>query len=123
MSVKKSSQLGMNFSKASHLLKRRILFRFLERLGETKCYRCSEEMTYDSFSVDHVKDWLDRDPLLFWDLDNIKFSHKKCNIRSSRKTSTCKTCGKSEPEVTIRKWNRVCTDCKNSRKRVPKMTR
>ena len=78
--AKKSSQLGMDFGTAMHQLRKGIVFRLLERLGENVCFRCNERIeTANELSFDHKIDWLDVNPDLFWDLDNIAFSHKRCN--------------------------------------------
>lgn len=36
-------------------------------------------MTIDTFSIEHKEPWLHNSPELFWDLENITYSHKKCN--------------------------------------------
>ncbi|KKL97767.1 hypothetical protein LCGC14_1831170, partial [marine sediment metagenome] len=78
---KKAEQLGMSHGKASNRLRRKLLFDALKRLGEISCFVCGEEMTAEDFSVEHKEPWLDsEDPQkLFWDLDNISYSHKRCN--------------------------------------------
>lgn len=37
-------------------------------------------MSADDWSIEHIEPWIGVDPDLFWDLDNITFSHKKCNV-------------------------------------------
>ena len=106
---KKSDQLGMPFGTASGRLKKMIMLRLLQRLGEDVCYRCGKKIeTYQELSVDHKVDWLDVDPDLFWDLGNISFSHRECN-RPGRNmnrfanreipegTSWCRTCKRFRP--------------------------
>lgn len=85
--MKKKEQLGLNPSTAAHTLRKSLIWNFLERLGETKCFRCQEEMSLSSFSVDHKIDWLDStDPLFyFFDISNIAFSHQRCNYKAGRK--------------------------------------
>ncbi len=78
----KSVKLGMSYSKAAHRLRRKILFTLAKRCGMTKCYRCDEEITDEvSLSVEHKIGWqYSEDPIkMFWDIDNIAFSHKSCN--------------------------------------------
>ena len=84
MSVK-NQQLGMNVSTANHKLKVDLLFKFVVLAGH-KCHRCGKELTRDTFSVDHIQPWLHTDkPLeLFFDLDNIAFSHQACNTGARR---------------------------------------
>lgn len=77
---KKSSQLGMDFSTATHQLRKRIVLYLLRRLGEDMCFRCGKRIeSIQDLSIEHKVAWLDNDPALFWDLDNIAFSHLRCN--------------------------------------------
>lgn len=79
---KKSEQLEMNFSTACNRLRRNMMFRLIQDAGKNICYRCDEVIEKaDDFSLDHKIDWLNsKNPIdLFWDLDNISFSHKSCN--------------------------------------------
>lgn len=85
--MKKQTQLGMNPGTASNRLVKDILFKFVSEAGHT-CYRCGKEMSRENFSIEHKKPWLDsEDPkAMFFDLDNIAFSHLKCNSRERRIT-------------------------------------
>ncbi len=85
-----SHQLDMNFSTASNRLIKDLLFDFVTRAGE-RCFRCKEELTRDNFSVDHKSPWRNSDnPVeLFFDLNNISYSHRSCNSSvSKRKEAT-----------------------------------
>lgn len=86
MSNKKSEQLGMNPGTASHRLVKDILFNLICETGKNRCYQCGKEMSRDTFSIEHKKPWLDsKTPSeLYFDLDNISFSHLKCNRAASR---------------------------------------
>ena len=78
--IKKSQQLGMNFSKACHRLRKTLMLKLLQQLGKNICHRCGELIeTPEELSVDHMVDWLDRDPKLFWDTENVAYSHRRCN--------------------------------------------
>lgn len=83
---KKQQQLGMNPSTASHRLVKDILFSYVK---DVPCYRCQQPLTRDTFSVEHKKAWLNsEDPVnLFFDLDNISYSHLSCNIAAANKES------------------------------------
>ena len=76
----KSEKLGMSFSTARARLERDILFDLAMRAGH-KCHRCGGEMTRESFSVEHIVPWMQTDDpkKMFFDLDNIAFSHAHCN--------------------------------------------
>jgi len=82
---KKSEQLRMSFCKASAKLRNKLFFSMLQQLNRDICYRCGTRiLNEDDFSVDHKEPWLDASATLFWDLDNIAFSHRSCNSAASR---------------------------------------
>lgn len=85
--AKKSEQLGMSSGAAVHQLRKRVLFRLLQRYGEDVCFQCGEKIeNVDDLSMEHKIPWLDNSVELFWDLDNIAFSHLICNIKAARQT-------------------------------------
>lgn len=58
---------------------------FVENSGY-KCFQCGGSMSRDTFSIEHKVAWLDSEnPLdLYFDLENISFSHLECNVKNSR---------------------------------------
>lgn len=82
---RKAEQLGMHHSTASNRLIKDILFSQIEQ-SNTMCYRCGEPMTRDTFSIEHKVAWLDtEDPIgMFFDLDNVSYSHLKCNRKAAK---------------------------------------
>lgn len=88
MSLKKSEQLGMNPSTASGRLIKDLLWNFINLQGMNTCHHCGKEMTRETFSIEHVIPWLDsEDPVgLYFDLDNIKFSHLACNCKAAKRS-------------------------------------
>jgi hypothetical protein len=111
--AKKASQLGISsWGKALYRLKSQMLFKLLQELKRTECFRCGKEMTQDDYSLDHKKDWLDGDPTLFWDLENISFSHMRCNKPRVQTFTQCTGCEKPFTEVTqCIKWKNKCVEC------------
>lgn len=93
--MKKQQQLGMNPSTASNRLVKDTLWRLVVQAGQNVCYRCSQPMTRETFSIEHKEAWLDSDdPLgLYFDQENISFSHLNCNIKDSRSGRTQSGCG------------------------------
>ena len=87
MTKKKTEQLGMSYGKASGKLVKDILWYLITQTNQTICCKCKKEMDRDTFSIEHLIPWLDsEDPVkLFFDLENISFSHLKCNVASARK--------------------------------------
>jgi hypothetical protein len=75
-----AQQLGMSHGAAAGKLRKQVLFHLLERLKENVCFKCNELiLTPDDLSIEHKKPWEGRDASLFWDLENIAFSHCDCN--------------------------------------------
>ena len=128
---KKHKQLGMPYGTASARLKKRIMFDLAAKLGLLTCYRCDNKIeSIEEFTIDHKIPWLDNDPSVFWDINNIAFSHAKCNYLASRPNrievihgkSKCSSCGKT---MNVRKfaknksrWNGIdfeCKKCKSDR--------
>jgi len=78
----KSEKLGMSFSKANHILRKKILFYLAEKCGMRKCFRCGKDIkNIENFSIEHKISWVQADnpPEMFFDINNIAFSHSKCN--------------------------------------------
>lgn len=78
----KSEQLEIPFSTANQRLRKMIMFKLVQECGRDNCYRCKEKITdIDNFSIEHMEDWLhtENPKELFFDLNNIAFSHHKCN--------------------------------------------
>lgn len=77
---KKSEQLGLAFGTANSRLRKQLLFKYVSIAGANVCFSCEGVIeSVDDFSIEHKKPWFNKDPELFWDLDNIAFSHLKCN--------------------------------------------
>lgn len=83
--AEKSAQLGMPHGTAANRLRKIIMFSLLVRLHENLCFRCGREIEKaDDLSVEHKEPWLHVSSDLYWDLENIAFSHGKCNVGSAR---------------------------------------
>jgi hypothetical protein len=84
--AKKAEQLGMPYGTASGRLLKLLLLQMARDLHRDTCYRCGKRiMTVEEFSIEHKEAWLDVSVDLFWDLDNIAFSHRVCNVRAGRR--------------------------------------
>ncbi len=77
----KSCQRG-----TAHKLRMSLLFQLAVAAGHT-CFRCGGELTLATFSIEHKEPWLDScDRVrMFFDLENIAFSHKACNYQAARR--------------------------------------
>lgn len=87
--TKKNEQLGMHASTAQNRLVKDILWKLLIDTEQTACCKCGKPMCRKTFSIEHIVPWLDSaDPVgLFFDLENISFSHLRCNLADARKTN------------------------------------
>ena len=120
MSDRKKMQLGMNPSTASHRLVKDVLWSLIVKTEQHDCCKCGEPMARDTFSIEHLDPWLDSDDpvALYFDLENIGFSHLKCNVADARrKTAVCGTPSRYRGGCR-------CTDCSmaNARQQAERYT-
>lgn len=88
--TKKTEQLGQSHGAAVHKLRKSIIFALLGMLNLNVCFQCNESINnIEDLSIEHKIPWLDsKDPqALFFDLNNIAFSHLSCNCRAARPTN------------------------------------
>lgn len=108
-SQKKSDQLGMPIGTASNRLRKSIIFMFLKELNKNFCFQCGKEIKSEKeLSIEHKIPYLDsQDPKkLFFDLDNIGFSHLNCNIGARRSRPL------SHPSITSYNRGCRCNECR-----------
>jgi hypothetical protein len=78
--ARKNETLGMPYGTATGKLRKNVLFSLLQRHEENVCVRCNAVIAdIDDLSIEHIKPWEGISADLFWDLDNVAFSHIKCN--------------------------------------------
>ena len=84
---KYSKELGIDAGTAHNRLVKDLLWKFIVQCETTKCFRCGLEMCRETYSVEHKIPWRGTDNArgLFFDLDNVTFSHLKCNMAAARK--------------------------------------
>jgi len=130
---KSAAQLGMSMGKAQRALERQILFSLVADTGRDMCYRCGKRIErWQDMSVDHKQAWLDVSAELFWDLNNIAFSHRNpCNSGAGRRPTQinspagmnwCSDCKGFRPVAEFYRnvaqrtgWNRQCKEHKRLR--------
>jgi len=79
----KSRQLGMPAGTAQGKLRKMVLFHLLKKHNENFCFQCGTKIeTVEELSIEHKKPWLHESVDLFWDMDNIAFSHLSCNVKA-----------------------------------------
>jgi hypothetical protein len=109
----RKEQLGLDYGTANNRLKKMLLYHLAQKLDMHWCFRCGAEIdTLRQFSVDHKIPWLhdEKAKELFWDLDNIAFSHLSCNSRDSRGSQNQK--GKKCPALNHYNRGCRCTPCR-----------
>lgn len=86
MKSKRDQLLGMSITTARSRLMRILLFEFSKQSSIPACYRCGDPIyTIEEFSIEHKQPWMQaKDPIkAYFDLQNIAFSHLKCNSEES----------------------------------------
>lgn len=77
---RKKKFLGMPHGTAAARLRKMVMFRLLEKHNENFCFKCKERITTpDELSIEHIEPWEGVSIELFWSLNNIAFSHLRCN--------------------------------------------
>lgn len=76
----KTFQLGMPFATARQRLIKALLFDAVCKLNQNVCFKCSKQIEkIEDFTIEHKQPWLHVSADLFWNLNNIAFSHFGCN--------------------------------------------
>ena len=123
---KKNRLLGMNPGSATHRLRKMILFDLLQQFDLDQCFQCDGRIErVADLSVEHIDPWQGADDpkAAFFDLENIAFSHSRCNVRAARSANAAKEqCPSGHPytpENTIRNssGSRQCRICFNAYRR------
>lgn len=120
MICKKKEQLGMHPSTASGRLVKDVLWSLIIQTGQDKCCKCCKPMSRETFSIEHIKPWLDSDdPIgLYFDLKNIGFSHISCNISDARKPhKTGETAKERGARNQRESWNKLSKEEQKKRRR------
>lgn len=96
--AKKSEQLGMSHGKANNILRKSLIFHLSKQSGMDTCFRCNNKIdNVDDMSIEHKTAWLDSEnpSELFFDIENIAFSHAKCNYSSIRRNRSLSVSNKT----------------------------
>lgn len=111
----KERQLGMNPGTAQHILRKSIIFMMAKKLTMDFCFQCGSKIeSVDELSVEHKVPWLhSEDPIkLFFDIDNIAFSHLSCNRNAARTSTGSKEYYESIAKSIVESGEKQCTRCK-----------
>lgn len=135
---RRAKLLGMPWGTANGRLRKSILFSLLHKHNENNCYRCGLVIErVEDLSIEHKLPWENVSVSLYWDIENIAFSHLKCNVPHRQNggaayrrkigpegTAWCQKCQRfkliAKFQKNIAKWNGVqnwCADCMQTRER------
>jgi hypothetical protein len=106
-----SIQLGMPHGTAAGRLAKLVLFKLIQETGKDTCFRCGFKIeTARELNLDHKIAWLDAPNAieLYWDLNNIGFSHDKCNKQAARKPNKIQRLGCTAKKPVLKQCI-VCT--------------
>lgn len=82
---RKAEKLGMPYGTARHKLVKSLLWDFVCKAQQNKCFQCGTEiLTIHDLSIEHKTFWETSDnPIeLYFDIDNIAYSHLTCNMKA-----------------------------------------
>jgi len=85
--------LGMTYAAAKNTLFYDLLFIYTKKTNKDICFQCGEKInSKDELSVEHKIPYMysEEPKKIYFDLDNIAFSHRKCNYGASRRSSEFK---------------------------------
>ena len=113
----------MNPSTAAAKLRKDILFNYAKKCGDDICHQCRKKIeSVDNFSIEHKIPWLhSKNPVeLFFNLENIAFSHLHCNVLAARSN---KGKFRGHPSQGAYKRGCRCNGCKKIQKNRMKIYR
>lgn len=127
--ARKAATLGMPHGTAVARLRKNVLFHLLKKHNENICARCDEFIeSVDDLSLEHLQPWEGISSDLFWDLNNIAFSHMHCNrphrnwggarrkVLAPEGQSWCFSCDAfkaiNDFDKHGRRWNGLSEECK-----------
>lgn len=78
--------LNENSSTAQNRLVKDLLFSFIVSSESNVCYHCNKPMSREDFSIEHKVPWRHAENAvdLFYNIDNIAYSHQSCNYSAAR---------------------------------------
>lgn len=80
--------LDGDYAKMNYRLHMRFIFKMIKDLKQNFCFRCKQEIeSDDELSLDHKISYINNDPKWYFDINNIYYSHNRCNCGESQKGS------------------------------------
>lgn len=99
---------------ATNRLRKMLMFHFAQKCGMDICFQCNERIeSAEDLSIEHMVPWRRKPNAkeLFYDLNNIAFSHQRCNCigRRQRRPQPC-------PSLTAYRNGCRCEGCKQRKR-------
>lgn len=117
--TRKSPLPGLSRGSAFNSLRKLLLFNLASRLNLLWCFRCGNPIeTVAEFSIEHKEAWEGaEDPqAAFFDLENVAFSHLKCNCGAAKKTNKKFASSQEQKRAAFRRYYKKNKDNWNSRR-------
>lgn len=106
-----------------YTLSQDLLFDFVIKAGHT-CFRCKKSLTRNDFTIEHKVPWLKAPNAseLYYSLDNIAYSHLRCNSAASRRPNKLNRTKEEKKAVHAArerlKWNSLPKEIRRARRRL-----
>lgn len=96
--------LGEKLSTAKSRLNKLLMYELAKKCNMGTCFRCGGPIeNIEEFTIDHKESWLlsDEPAKLFYSIENLAFSHARCNYEAGTKTyvNNCKNEVKESNEI------------------------
>ncbi len=122
----KNRLLGQSHGAASNRLRKMLLWQLVVETSKDVCFRCGQQIKdIDDLSIEHKEPWQGADDpkAVFFDLENIAFSHLSCNSGAANRERThCFAGHEYTLENTSERFHegrsqRVCRTCQRENSR------
>lgn len=117
-----AEKLGMSHGAARNKLIKNLLWEFVCAAKKNVCFQCGTEiLTIHDLSIEHKVPWekSEEPARLFFDTDNIAYSHLTCNIKAAnrprtnicgeensfKKSCSCEACISNRRAYQKSRWN------------------
>lgn len=118
----KRPRLKLLRKRSRHTLAQDILFDFIVKAGHV-CFRCGKKLNRNDFTIEHKVPWLGEENYLelYYDLENIAYSHLGCNIAAARKPTKKHNSVEERKAFKLKRarelWNELDKDFRKARRK------
>lgn len=111
-------KLDKSYGAAGTELRKRVIYHLAGKLGMLNCFRCKDEiLDVADLSLDHKVPWRKAEDRVatFYDVENVAFSHLRCNSGSYLREKT--HCDNGHPLTRSPSGERYCLICRRAKKK------